>query len=185
MNHLSHEELQEHAGGRLPDERAALAQAHLRACAECTRRLGSLRTLERALRSLPLERAPQGLSANVLRSLGIRESQSWLYTLSMNFAPLVALLLVLTVVYLVLGKPVMGAQSQTAAGESAGSLLQLADRYSAVGVQSVNAWVGTYFAFAKTSAGVTGFLLLFLALIGLLDKYLFMPLLRRRLSVRD
>ncbi len=181
MNHLSQEELQDHAGGDLPDERAAAAaDLHLRTCAECARRIDHFRALERALRSMPLERASEDLSRTVLKRLGIREGQSWLFTLFMNFAPLLALLAVLAVVHFILGRQPAGAPGQNS-GEGVRTLFQFADKYSAVGIQSVNDWVGKYLAFMKGRGGLTGFLILFLGAIALLDKYIVMPLIRRRL----
>ena len=181
MNHLTQNELQEIAdGGRASEENAA-AELHLRLCQECTKRLAVLRLIERAIRSLPLEKAPPGLSRNVLKSLGIGEASSWLYTLVRNLAPLAALTCVLVVVSLVLGRPAVQAGGGVS-GESAGWLIELAGRYAFLGMQALNNWAGTYlsFALARQSIGLTGFLLVFLAAIALLDRYVFMPRLRKR-----
>lgn len=181
MNHPTHEELMDHADGLLESGRAAAAEAHLRDCAECASRLRAIRTVERAIRSLPLEPAPQDLSRAVLKRIGIREAPPLLYTLFKNFAPLAALSVIMVVVYVILGKP-SGAADAAASGESARGLFQMADQYSSSAVAAVNAWASTYLSFAKNSAGLAGFLLVFLGVVALLDKFIVMPRIRKRLQ---
>jgi hypothetical protein len=153
---------------------------HLRSCRECSARLGSVRAIDRSLRSLPLEKAPAGLSRDVLAKLGVPDAPSWIYTLLKNIAPLVALTAVLIVVYLALGKSPGADAASGGSNESARGLLQMAEEYTALGVRALNAWAGTYFSFAKSSAGLAGFLVAFLAVIALLDRYLVMPFFRKR-----
>lgn len=181
MNHLTQHELFEYADALLPDERMAAAETHLRTCGPCSRRLASFRRVERSLRSLPLEKASADLSRNVLRSLGLQDAPSWIYSLLKSLAPLAALSAVLVVVTLVLGRgPIAG--DATGAGESARGLFQLADQYGGTWIRELNAWAGSYlsFAVAKNSLGLTGFLLLFLGGIALLDRFVVMPRFRKR-----
>jgi anti-sigma factor RsiW len=179
MNHLTNDDLYAYADGNLPEEDRMKADLHLRGCASCRERSGAIRTLDRAIRSVPLERASPGLSREVLSRLGLRETPSWVYTLLKNIAPLVALTAVVAVAYVAIA-PSGGPAEATGAGESARGLLQTADRYSAMGVQSINAWMGTYFSFAKNSAGLMGFLVVFLGAIALLDRFVVMPMFRKR-----
>lgn len=179
MNHLSQEELHGHADGLLSPERELNAASHVRSCDECRARFGAIRALERALRSLPLESAAPDVARIVLARLGVREAPSWIFTLLKNVAPLFALTAVLVVVYIVLGKPA-GAADARGAGESARGLFQMADGYTAAGVQALNAWMGTYFSFATNSVGLMGFLVFFFGGIALLDRFVVMPRFRKR-----
>jgi hypothetical protein len=177
-HHLTDDQLFEHADA-LAGSDAAFAAAHLEGCAECRGRLASFRSVEGALRRVPLERPSPALARAVLARIAGAEAPSWVYTLLKNVAPLVALMLVLVAVYAVLGSSGAPAQG-TATGESARTMFRLADEYGATGIRSFNAWCAAHLAFAKGSGGLTTFLVLFFAGVALVDKYILMPRFRRR-----
>ena len=87
MTHLTDDTLFAAAGGQIDPG----ASSHLESCVECRARLASVRSLERALRAIPLEEPSPALAGAVLARIGLRESPSWLYTLLRNVGPLVAL----------------------------------------------------------------------------------------------
>ena len=177
MTHLTDDTLFAAAGGQIDPG----ASSHLESCVECRARLASVRSLERALRAIPLEEPSPALAGAVLARIGLRESPSWLYTLLRNVGPLVALGAILAVVYLVMGPSAPTSSSLPAVGgESARTMFRLADEYGASSLQAINAWFAGHLAFAKGSGGLLAFLAFFLVGIALLDRYVLMPRFRRR-----
>jgi anti-sigma factor RsiW len=66
------EALQEYVDGGLPPAEAAEVERHLAACDACRAEIVFLQAIDAALSESPVERAPAGLSRNVLDMIAIR-----------------------------------------------------------------------------------------------------------------
>jgi len=66
------EALQDYVDGALPPAEAAEVERHLEACNACRAELAFIRAIDAALSESPVERAPAGLSRNVLDMIAVR-----------------------------------------------------------------------------------------------------------------
>ncbi|MBI1805721.1 MAG: hypothetical protein HYR76_01565 [Ignavibacteria bacterium] len=181
MNHLTSNQLQDYADGVATDRNDL--EIHLRTCPVCTARLDALRKLETALRSVPLDRVSTDFTETMMKRLGIKESPSFAWTIFRNMAPLFALTIVIGIALMALKfSGVFQGSNIGQSIEATRSVYTSAGSSIATGVTTFNEWVGRYFsfAFAKSSFGLTMFLLAFFGVIALLDKFIFMPMSRRR-----
>lgn len=179
MNHLTQEELHNHLDGELASD----IELHLRACASCQSKLKALQAIDRSLRSMPLEHAGPGFTERVMQELRVSASPSFGWTVLRNLAPLLALAIVVTVTLVVLnlaGVFDTGEFRQT--GVVAKGVYDKVGGSMTTGIQAFNSWISKYFsfAFANNTYGLTSFVLFFLGAIALLDKYLIMPMMRKR-----
>ena len=179
MNHLTANELIELALGEDSPDRIS----HLRSCRECAAKFEAIRATETALRTLRPDRAPKDFTNRVMRRLGIGSAPAFGWMLLKNVAPLLALTAVLGVAIALLNR--FGALQGTQLGESAGGIQSAYSKSSqalASGVLAFNAWMERYFsfAFAKSAHGMTIFLVCLFGATALLDKYLIVPLMRKR-----
>ena len=179
MNHLSLIQLQGvMAGDGTPDETLHIAQ-----CAACSARIGELKRVDTALRSLPADRTTEEFSEKVMRRLGVRTSSSIAWILFKNLAPAVALLLVSVIAVVTLNY--FGAFEGSGIGESATKLQSASGWLTSElskGTAGLTQWLEKYFpfAFGRTSYGLTVFIVFFLAVVAVVDKYLLMPMMRKR-----
>jgi hypothetical protein len=176
MKHLSAQELQDYAEGARENEQ----ELHLRMCGECGKRLDSLRALERALRALPSDRPSRNFTANVLQRAGVRESATFAWVMLKNLAPLVALTIVIGIVLAVL---TMTGVLQSADVREVPATTKQISGAMASGIHAMNGWMMKYFpfAFAKSTYGLTLFILVFFAAVALIDKHIFMPMMKRKI----
>ncbi len=181
MNHLSNEHLQRYADGICNGEDIPMIETHLQLCTECGRKLKLLRRTDEVLRSLPLEQPSADFTQSVMKALRIQEAPSLLWIFLKNFAPVVALTVVIGATFMILSYTGVFQGSQNSITNAEG-LYRQAEKSLSGGIQTFNSWLGTYvsFAFAKNSIGLTGFLLVFFAGIALFDKFVLMPMLRKR-----
>jgi anti-sigma factor RsiW len=180
MNHLTTTQMQEYADGL---SEGSGYESHVRSCAECRMNLKRFRDLEKTLRRIPLERVSSGFTEGLMKQLGVRESSSFAWAILKNLAPLLALTFVLGVLFAVLqlSGVFQGSQVQPSVEATQSAYVKLGGSVSAA-IGAFNGWLEKYFsfAFAKSSYGLTVFLLLFLGAIALLDRFLLMPMMRRR-----
>ena len=167
-------------------ERNARAQ-HLKTCAQCRQHLSSMRALDRVIRKSMHEKAPVVLTANILRELRIEEAPGMAWKMLQYMAPVFALLLIGGIVFTVFR--LTGTIHQTDIQSSFSIGRNAAGRFgSAVtaGSTSLNTWAKSYlhFAFAGKALTLTIFLLCFFGAVAIMDKFLFVPMLRRGLERR-
>jgi hypothetical protein len=179
MNHPGIQQLQEYADG----VRSEGVERHLRSCASCRTRLERLHELEGALRRLPLENVAPEFTERVMKQIGIRESANFGWSIVRNLAPFVALTIVLGVLAAVM--KFSGSGVPESAGQAPSMASAALVKVSAA-LGSATAWVQKVlpFAFPKQGYGITVFVLLFLGLVGMLDRYVIAPLLRKRIWPR-
>ena len=179
MKHLTPLQLLEYRDGLRGEE----AEHHLPTCQECSEKLRALQRVEDSIRRIPLEKVSPGFADQVMRRLGVSESPSIGWTIFKNLAPLLALTIVTGIVGAAL--QLTGAYQSPEVQQSSQSAQSIYNQMSgrmATGIETLNGWLRDYvsFAFTESTTGLTIFLVAVFALTALLDKFLLMPLLRKR-----
>jgi anti-sigma factor RsiW len=184
MNHPSHQELLEYAGRTAFERRGAEIEIHLAQCPRCRGSVSAMSAIEGALRRLPVERPSAKFTAGVLARIGIRETTPLWWLFFRNFAPILVAGIVAGTI-MMLGDGGGG----TPAGAPAGNPLFDAGplRHAiAAALDAFTAWSGRAAStigsvrVANDSMNLTIFIAGLFAGIGLLDRFVFGPLLRRR-----
>ncbi|MBI4548801.1 MAG: zf-HC2 domain-containing protein [Ignavibacteriae bacterium] len=183
MKHLTSTQIQEYLDGLISGLSLNEIELHLRTCQDCQSKLNALKRIDRVLHRIQLERVSPSFTERVMKQLNIKESSSLAWTIFKNIAPLFALMLVTGIVLVVmymsgalqgeeLQQPIQQTQSVYNGFSSGVS--------SAIG--ALNEWISRYFsfAFARTTYGTTFFLIVFFSVVALLDKFLLMPMMRKR-----
>jgi len=184
MKHLTLDQLQEYVDGFIDPQRRNEIDLHLHTCDECGGKMKSLRLFESSLKNIPLERVGPNFTQRVMKQLKIQESPSIVWLIFKNLAPLLGLFIVIGIVYGVL--KFTGILEGPGVGES---ITATQSAYNSVaneistGVSVFNGWLKNLFPFlyAKSSYGLTVFLVVLFIIVALLDKFVFMPIVRRRL----
>lgn len=183
MQHLTEHELQEMADKKVQNNAFNAASKHLMECPVCTERMNSIYQLSRSIRQIPLERPSKDFTSRVISRIGIKEAPSLVWRVMTILAPLVMLAFV--VVVIVGALQVSGASEEqripTAITEARTALNSITS-YLETTVATINQKMKILlpFAFAGNSLSLLIFLVCFLSAIGLLDKYLFAHLIKRR-----
>jgi hypothetical protein len=118
-----------------------------------------------------------------MRRLGLKSAPSIAWVMFRNLAPALALLAVSVIA--VLAMKYFGTFEGSDLQQSTSSIQRVSGTVSselAKGIDAFDAWLGTYlsFAFAKTSYGLTAFLVFFFGVVALVDKFVLMPMMRKR-----
>ena len=190
MNHLTSQQVQEIIDGTVTNE----MELHLRTCSICQSNVSAFRKLDRTLRSMAPENASTNFTERVMRQAGlpelaerrragIEQSSSFAWMLLKNLAPLIALTLVVGIALAAL--KIAGAFQDTGLAQSVSATQTVSHQLGSsvdTGIQALNGWVAKYFsfAFAKNTYGLTAFILIFFGVIAVLDKYILMPMMKKR-----
>ncbi|MDI6766825.1 MAG: hypothetical protein QME52_08395 [Bacteroidota bacterium] len=183
MKHLTSDQLQEFADGFIDPQCRNEIDLHLITCDECSGKMKSLRLFESTLKNIPLERVDPKFTQRVMEHLRIKESPSFLWAIFKNLAPLFGLFIVIGIVYGVF--KFTGMLESSGVGESItatqSAYKSVADQVS-TGVSAFNGWLKNLFPFlyTKSSYGLTAFLIVLFIIVALLDKFVFMPMFRKR-----
>ena len=177
MNHLTQQQFLEAVEGPLSNE----LEFHLRSCHQCEQTMNTYKQAERALHNVPLEKVPENFTTTLMRQIGLKESSSFAWSLSKNIAPIFALFLVVGIALAAVkfsdlfGGPEVAGQASQSVYHNIGQEVK-------GGMTALNGWISTYmsFAFAKDTIGLSVFVLIFFGVIALFDRYLLMPMMRRR-----
>ena len=179
MKHLTPLQLLEYRDGLRGDEE----ELHLPTCQECSEKLRALQWVEEAIQRVELEKVSPNFTERVMTRLGVKESPSLAWTIFQNLAPLFALLIVVGIVAAAF--QLTGAYQSSDVQQSARQAQSVYNEISggiATGIEALNGWLKQYasFAFAESTTGLTIFLIAFFAGTALLDKFLFVPLRKRK-----
>jgi hypothetical protein len=182
MNHLRNEELQEFADGFYDEQIRAQIELHLRTCTDCRARVEGLAKLRDIIRRVPAERVSYSFTNRVMRRIGVRESSSFLWFLLKNIAPIIGLFIVVGIVYVAL--TFTGIVDTSGIGQSDGTINTIYDKFSGeltTATSAFNGWLKRIFPFlySKTSYSLIAVLVVII-IAALLDKYLLIPIFRRR-----
>ncbi len=180
MNHLTSQQIQEYLEKRATNE----IELHLGGCRQCRRKADAAGMLERTLRSIPLEKAPPGFTERIVEQLGIRQRASFSWFLFKSLSPILALTIVAAIVFAVF--KFTGAWHETELQQTATVTQTVYNQIGGSvneGLQTFNGWMTKYFsfAFAKNTYGLTTFILIFFGVIALLDKYVLMPMMKKKM----
>ncbi|HUL43069.1 MAG TPA: hypothetical protein VLY03_01795 [Bacteroidota bacterium] len=181
MNHLSMAQLFECADGTGSDT----VSRHLNACEECRARLRAVIVTEREIRTLPHEHPSEQFTRRVMERLGIKGSSSLAWTVFRNLGPLVAMSAVTGIVFVVLKRT--GVLGGSDIGESMSATGKLADSVThqlSGGAATLSMWLQNLLpsGFGGSSLTVAIFLLLSLAAVGVLDRFIVSPIWRKRIE---
>lgn len=187
MKHLTLTQHQEYIDGKENESTYNEMELHLRTCATCNALLKSFKQIESTLRSVPHEQVSTNFTLRVMERLRIKESPSFLWSIFKNLAPLLGLFIVIGIVY--------GVMKFTGTLESSGvgeSITATQSAYNSVatkistGVSAFNGLLKKLFPFlyAKSSYGLTVFLIVLFIIVALLDKFIFMPIIRKKISMK-
>jgi anti-sigma factor RsiW len=184
MNHFTSTQLQEYADGYYDTEKSDELELHLQSCTECATNIKVFIRIDSALRKLPLDEVSTDFTQHVMARLSVKESSSVTWSIFKNLAPLLGLVIIVGIVYGVL--KFTGMLEGSGVGESitaTQSVYNSAAAQISNGVSAFNAWVKNLFPFlyTKSSYGLAAFLVVLFIIVALLDKFVFMPMIRRRL----
>ena len=184
MNHLTSTQLQEYADGFTDVQICSEIEVHLQTCAECTTKLKAFRQIGSALRKLPLDDASTDFTQMVMAQLKIKDSPSFIWSIFKNLAPILGLVLVVGIVYTAL--KLSGVYDSSGVGESVKATQSVYNQVGnsvSNGISTFNGWLKNLFPFlyTKSSYGLAAFLVVLFIIVALLDKFVFMPMVRRRL----
>ena len=182
MIHITEQELQSYIDASIAEEEKQSVGLHLESCISCSRSLRKLRYMERMIRQSFEEKAPDRVIENVLNRLGIEEAPSFIWNIVNYVAPVVALLIIGTIVllvFVVFGKVhEAGLQSSLQTGQSIYSIIR-SSLQSSIGAFSESMKKLAPFAFEGKNIGITLFVCLFILALGLFDKFLLAPMMKR------
>lgn len=184
MNHPTQQELLEHAARTIAGRRREEIDLHLAECDRCRSISRAMSAVEGALHRLSLDRPAAAFTAGVLARIGIRESTPLWWLFLRNFAPILAAGIVAGTV-MTLGAGGGGAGTGSPAGNP---LFDAGPVRNAIGtaLDLFTEWMGRMASatgsirIANDSMNLAIFIACLFAGIGLLDRYVFGPLLRRR-----
>jgi len=184
MNHLTSTQLQEYADGSANAQIRDDIEIHLQTCAECTAKYKAIRQIDSALRKLPLDDASPDFTQTVMARLKIKESPSIIWSIFKNLAPLFGLIIVVGIIYAAL--KISGVYDNSGLGESVQATQSVYNQVGnsvSSGISTFNGWLENLFPFlyTKSSYGLTAFLVVLFIIVALLDKFVFMPMMKRRL----
>ncbi len=177
MIHYSVAQLQEFVDGLADDRRAEEIELHVRMCDRCRAGLRAVRGFDRMLRRLPHDRPSPIFTARVLDALRIRESPSLAWTVLRNLAPLVALAFLAGIAILILR--LTGSPVPQPSGVSDSITGPIGEAVSA-GTAYLTRWLSTVVPFARSGYGLAFLVLIGFAVVGLLDRLVFLRLVKRK-----
>ena len=184
MNHLTFTQLQEYADGLANAQIRGEIDIHLQTCTECTAKFKAFRQIDFALRKLPLDDASPDFIQRVMARLKTKESPPIIWSIFKNLAPLFGLVIVVGIIYGAL--KISGVYDSSGLGESVQATQTVYDQVGnsvSNGISTFNGWLKNLFPFlyTKSSYGLTAFLVVLFIIVAILDKYIFMPMVKKRL----
>ncbi len=184
MNHLTLEMLQEYLDGLTDDETRDKIEMHIQACAACSDEIKSLRFIDSSLKNIQPKKTTPNFTIRVIKQLGIRESPSIIWLIFKNLAPLLGLVFIVSIVYGVL--KFTGSLDSSGVGESVIATQSAYDSVTdgiSTGISAFSGWMKNAFPFLYTNKNytLTAFIAVLFIIVALLDKFVFMPIVRRKM----
>lgn len=184
MNHITSELIQEYSDGVLNTEMQNIIKMHLAGCKLCRDNLNSFQVVDSALQKMLLENTNPHFTHRVMERLGIKESPSIIWSIFKNLAPLFGLIIIVSIIYGVL--KFTDKLDGSGVGESitaTQSVFNTASSGVSNGISTFNLWMKNIFPFlyTKSSYSLAAFLIVFFIIVALLDKFIFMPIVRRKM----
>ncbi|MBA4312576.1 MAG: hypothetical protein C0417_08090 [Chlorobiaceae bacterium] len=184
MNHLTSELIQEYLDGLVTTDIRNSIEIHLDDCNICRDKMKSYQAIDSALKTMPCENANPYFTQRVMERLGIKESPSIIWSIFKNLAPLLGLIIIVGVIYAALrftGKLEGSGVGDTVTATQ--SVYNTAASGISSGISSFTGWMKNIFPFlyTKNSYGIVVYLLILFIIVALLDKFIFMPIVKRKM----
>ena len=180
MNHFSSIQFQEYLDGVLDETISKNIRLHLETCLECSAKMKSLKEFELLLRNMPLEHTSNKFTERVMSKLGIEETPHFVWEFFKNLAPVVALALLIGILYVVF--QYTGAFQNSHMQQSSGSVYNTLTNTMRDGVAVYKDFTEKYlpFFYQRTTSLLILFSVVFFGAVALLDKYLLVPMMKRK-----
>ncbi len=183
MNHPARQTLLEYAWSVPGDPGFSETAEHIAGCPRCRGALAAVRAVEQSLHRLGVQRPSAAFTRDLLKKLGMRETTPIWWTFLKNFAPILASGVVAAAV-IALGSSTSG-DAEPSLRKSLFGVRPAMEALMA-GVDGCTAWTtgiaAKYLTFSLGSDAISlaMFLCFLFAGIGLLDRFLLGPMLRRK-----
>jgi hypothetical protein len=184
MNHLTSEMLQDYLDKLDDKETRFQIELHFSACEICSGKLKLLRKVDSALKNMKRENVDVNFTPRIMKQLGIKESSTIVWSIFKSLAPLLGLVLIISTLYGVL--KYTGKLEGSGVGDSINATQSIYDSASgeiSKSISSFTGWMKNLFPFlyTKGSYSLAAFLVVFFIIVALLDKFIFMPIARRKI----
>jgi hypothetical protein len=184
MTHPTTYELQEYFDNLFDNDKRLHIDEHIRYCNECETYLLSLKNIDTLITNIPLEKSSYNLTDLVMKHIPVKTTPSLLWTILKNLAPIFSILLVVSVMYGLI--KVSGNLENSTTGNSLKIPQQVYSNVEsgiATATTKFNQGIKSAFSFLhiKGIPGITLFVAIFLLVISILDKYVFMPMIKKKL----
>jgi hypothetical protein len=182
MNHPKDDEMQEFADGFCEEQVRSQIESHILTCAECKERVEGLIKLSSVIRRVSLERVPDTFTDRVMRKIGAGESSSFLWFLLKNIAPVIGLFIIVGIVYF--GLTFTGIIGTSDVDQSNSTINNMLDKFSGDITSATSAfggWLKRVFPFLYTEGSYSIIIVMIvLALGAIFDRFILIPIFRRR-----
>jgi hypothetical protein len=184
MNHLTSEMLHEYLDNLNEGKTRVQIELHIETCEICSGKLKLLRTIDSALNRMKRESVDAGFTQRIMNQLEIKESSTIVWSIFKNLAPLLGLVVIISIIYGVL--KYTGKLEGSGVGDTISATQSVYDSASgeiSKGISSFTGWMKNLFPFlyTKGSYSLAAFLIVFFIIVALLDKFIFMPIVRRKM----
>jgi hypothetical protein len=184
MIHPSPYELQEYIDNMLDNDKRLHIEEHLQYCNDCQTYLSSLKNIDTLITNIPREKVSSNFTEFVMKRIPIKTTPPLLWTIFKNIAPLFSILIVVGVMYGLV--KTLGTLDNSTIGNSYKVTQQVYNNVEsgiATATTKFNQEIKSAFSFLhiKGISGITVFVAVFLLVVSILDKYVFMPMIRKRL----
>jgi hypothetical protein len=184
MIHPTPYELLEYLDNLLDNDKRHHIDEHIRYCNECETYLLSLKNIDTLITNIPLEKSSSNFTDLVMKRIPIKTTPSLLWTILKNLAPIFSIILVVGVMYGLI--KTSGTLENSTIGNSLKITQQVYGNVEsgiATATTKFNMGIKSVLSFLhiKGISGITLFVAVFLLVISILDKYIFMPMLRKKL----
>jgi len=182
MNHPSNHELQEFADDKCGEETGIRISLHLRTCAECRSRVEDIVKIGKLIRRIDREQVSKSFTERVMRRLKVADSPSLFWLILKNIAPVIGLIIVIGIVYTAM--TLTGVLDLSGAGAPNGTISAFYDKIGgdlSSATSAFSGWFKRYFPFLYSGTGFSMIaLLIVIVIVALIDRYIFIPLFKRR-----
>jgi len=183
MKHLTPTQIQEYVDNISDENEFHEIELHLNICRECTEKLNAYKELDSVLRKVQLEKVSVDFTQGIIRHLGLHEQPSFSWAFFKNLAPLIGLTIIISTLYFT--SKYFGLYESSDIKQSVHPSQMI---YNTVkiglsdGLAAFTNWLQNIFPFlySKSSYSLTVFLLLLFGIVALLDRFIFMPIVKKK-----
>ncbi len=186
MNHFSLSQIQEYADGILNEASSKELEIHLKTCNECSIKMAVLKNIEVAIRTVPLVYAQSNFTQRVMSKLSTEEVSDFAWGILKSLAPIISLAFLVGIIFVLFQYTGLLQNSEVQQTIHASkSIYSVSTSKITESVSMLNIWLQKYipFVYQKTHYWMTTFIFLLFIIVALLDKYIIMPMIRKRSEI--